>query len=72
MQIRVRERFGALQAMDEGRVPWKVVNAGQTAEQVEADIWEIVRAAVETCGDQPLKTMWQEGFYDLQNVDEPV
>lgn len=73
MQIRVRERFGALQKMDEGRVPWKFVNAAQTVEQVENEIWEIVHNVVDTCGDKPVQTMWQEGTYDLLKTgsDEP-
>ena len=60
MQVRVRERFSVLQKMDEGRVPWTIVNAAQTVEQVESDVWEVVRATIESCGDQPVKTMWQE------------
>jgi thymidylate kinase len=60
MQIRVRERFQDLQRVDEGRVPWKIVNAAQTIEQVEADIWGIVSETIDSCGDQPIRTMWQD------------
>jgi hypothetical protein len=72
MQIRVRERFGALQKMDEGRVPWKFVNAAQTVEQVESDIWDIVRETMDTCVDKPVRKMWSEGNYELRRrVDDP-
>lgn len=72
MQSRVRQRFGALQAMDDadGRVPWKIINAAQTIEQVEADIWEIVRDTVKTCPAEPVQKMWEKGNYNLERKSD--
>jgi len=72
MQQRVREKFGELQKLDEARglVPWRVVNAAQTVEQVESNIWEIVSETVERCKDKPVKKMWQEGDYDMSKHPE--
>lgn len=67
MQIRVREKFGELQKLDEGRIPWKMVNAAQSIEAVESDIWSVVNEAVNSCKDKPLKKMWQEGDYDMSS-----
>ena len=67
MQIRVRERFGELQKMDEGRIHWEVVDASQTIEEVESDIWRIATETMERISEQgkPLNTMWEDGQYDL-------
>jgi len=70
MQIRVREKFGQLQKMDEGRIPWKMVNAAQSIEQVEADIWSIVSETVEHVKGKPLLKMWQDGEYDMSKDDQ--
>ena len=63
MQQRVRKRFSELQAMDErdGQVPWYVVNAAQTVEEVQKEINEIVEKTVERVNaeDQPLGLLWQ-------------
>jgi len=49
MQIRVRQRFAQLQQQDErtGQVPWHVVNAAGTIEQVQKEINEIVEATID-------------------------
>lgn len=79
MQTRVRERFRTLQAMDENsdstncanssRIPWKIVNAAQSIEQVEAAIWGVVCGTLNGLkghdGDVPLNAMWQEENYAL-------
>jgi thymidylate kinase len=48
MQLRVRQRFRELQALDEGRIPWKIVNAAQSMDQVEEEIFQIVQDVLET------------------------
>jgi hypothetical protein len=49
MQIRVKQRFTQLREMDT-QVPWHVVNAAQTVEEVQADIFTIVQATLQQCG----------------------
>eukprot|EP00977_Amphora_coffeiformis_P000478 scaffold117_cov148-Amphora_coffeaeformis.AAC.3 len=45
-QTRVRHQFDVLQQLesDNGGVPWHVVPAGQSMDDVERDIWQIVQA----------------------------
>ena len=45
LQTRVRQKFAELQAKDEqdGRVPWYIVNAAQSIEDVESDIQRIIQ-----------------------------
>jgi len=66
MQRRVRQRFAELQAADEGRVPWNVVSATQSVEDVHADIWSIVLKTLETVQQQgkPLGKMWQDEVFE--------
>jgi dTMP kinase len=63
MQQRVRERFNQLQAMDErdGQVPWYVVDAAQSIEQVQKEINDIVEKTIEKVqkGKLPLGVLWQ-------------
>lgn len=68
MQSRVRQRFSQLQAQDErdGQVPWHVVNAAQTVEDVQKEINDIVEATIERVqgssdesSSLPLQLMWQ-------------
>lgn len=58
-QTRVRQRFADLQALDT-ETPWHVVNAAQTMDQVEADIWEIVQQVLQTVADEqrPIGKLW--------------
>jgi LAS superfamily LD-carboxypeptidase LdcB len=63
MQQRVRQRFSQLQAMDErdGQVPWYVVNAAQSIEEVQKEIKSIVEKTVERVNseERPLGILWQ-------------
>lgn len=64
MQIRVRQRFSQLQAHDErdGKVPWHIVNAAQTVEQVQQDINKIVEETIKRVQEgegKPLELLWQ-------------
>lgn len=71
MQERVRERFSDLQKMDEadGRVPWHVVNAAQSVENVESDIWKIVSAVQEkVTTEKRMNRMWQEGSFEWKKA----
>jgi len=66
MQIRVNQRFAELREMDD-RVPWHVVNAAQTIEQVQADILAIVEETVQQVYDgKPLPKLWTNGDYPLK------
>jgi len=71
--MRVRQRFSELQKMDEQTqvVPWKVIDAAQTVEEVEADIWKAVQDAIEQVQQgKGLGKMWEDGEYEWQNVEE--
>lgn len=69
LQIRVRKRFAELQALDEeqGRVPWHVVDASQSIEDVTKEIASIVTDTVERIAkdSSPLRRMWEDGEYEL-------
>ena len=62
MQQRVRKRFSQLQSMDEkdGRIPWYVINAAQSVEDVQKEINEIVEKTVEKVQTEelPIGTLW--------------
>lgn len=72
LQIRVRKRFAELQALDEeqGRVPWHVVDASQSIEDVTKELVSIVNETVERVGKgpSPLRRMWEDGEYDLPEL----
>ena len=71
LQIRVRQRFGELQAIDEkhGRVPWHVVDAAQSIEQVTEELVSIVTKTVKKVEEgAPLNRMFSEGVYELPDV----
>jgi hypothetical protein len=67
MQIRVRERFRALQKLDEDRIPWEMVDASQSIEDVEEDIWKIASETFKRIEEdgKPLARMWEGGCFDL-------
>jgi dTMP kinase len=63
MQQRVRQKFRELQAMDEvdGQVPWYVVNAAQSIEEVQQEINQIVESTIDKVNaeEKPLGLLWQ-------------
>lgn len=70
MQIRVKQRFSQLREMDD-KVPWHVVNAAQTVEQVQADILAIVETTLKQVQDgKPLPKLWMQGDYPLLQKTE--
>jgi len=71
LQIRVRKRFAELKSIDEkeGRVPWHVVDASQSIEEVTTELVKIVEETVEkVTNGKPLRKMWEDGVYDLPQV----
>lgn len=61
--MRVRQRFAQLQAQDERlqTVPWHVVNAAQTIQEVQEEINKIVLHTVTSVQKEqgkPMATMW--------------
>jgi hypothetical protein len=64
LQTRVRQRFAQLQAFDEheGTVPWFIVNAAQSIDEVQQEINQIVDATIRKVqqDNTPSETMWQE------------
>lgn len=69
LQIRVRQRFAELQSIDEnhGRVPWHVVDASQSIDEVKEKLVSIVNEILEKLRREPapLSRMWGEGEYEL-------
>mmetsp|Transcript_24981 Transcript_24981/g.54878 ORF Transcript_24981/g.54878 Transcript_24981/m.54878 type:complete len:227 (-) Transcript_24981:371-1051(-) len=63
MQQRVRQRFSELQYKDEqdGRIPWYVVNAAQSIEDVQMEINTIVNKTVEKVQNEepPIGLLWK-------------
>jgi hypothetical protein len=70
LQMRVRKRFAELQSIDEkhGRVPWHVVDASQSIEEVKEKLAGIVTDTIERVqsgeSGAPLRRMFAEGNYD--------
>jgi len=64
MQQRVRQRFSELQDTDEkdGQIPWFVVNAAQSIEEVQKEINTIVENTVEKVQseEQPVGLLWKK------------
>lgn len=63
MQQRVRKRFSELQGMDEqdGQIPWYIVNAAQSIEDVQKEINTIVENTVEKVQseEKPVGLLWK-------------
>ncbi|KAL7539915.1 hypothetical protein ACHAWF_006540 [Thalassiosira exigua] len=70
LQMRVRQRFAELQSTDEkdGRVPWHIVDASQTVEEVKEKLVSIVTDTLERVqsGRAPLRRMWEDGEYEMK------
>ena len=68
MQLRVRQRFDQLEQLDrsEGRVPWHVISAAQSIEEVQAEIWKIVEKTLDQVQNgKSLGKLWEEGDYQM-------
>jgi len=63
MQLRVRERFRELQGTDDasGQIPWHIVNAAQTIEEVQKEINGIVEKTIQDVqeNDKPVGLLWK-------------
>jgi hypothetical protein len=73
MQLRVRDRFAQLQAIDEkhGLVPWYIIDASQPILEVENNIWTIVdEIGKRVSQGKVVNKMWQEGTYLLFDEDQ--
>lgn len=69
--MRVRERFDQLEKLDkaEGRVPWHVVSAAQSIDEVQADVWKVVEKTLEQVNNgKQLGKMWEQGDYQATSV----
>lgn len=69
LQMRVRERFDQLEKLDkaDGRVPWHVVSAAQSIEEVKAEIWGIVEKTIQQVNNgKQLGKMWEGGEYQAK------
>jgi hypothetical protein len=53
----------------EGGEKWKVVNAGQSVDQVHDEIWEIVQETIEKVHLKPsLGKLWLQGTIDISDI----
>lgn len=52
MQLRVRDIFDTLQKDD--KIPWTIIDASQTIEQVHSDIWDAASKAIETSASKEI------------------
>ncbi len=71
----MRQRFAELQAKDEEEqtVPWHIVNAAQSIEDVQADINKIVEDTLaRVANGEPLNKMFQEGEYLLPPPSQAI
>jgi thymidylate kinase len=61
MQLRVRERFRTLQQMDETTmmIPWKIIDATKSMDEMEEDIWDIVQTTMDAMKYQPINKLWE-------------
>mmetsp|Transcript_4749 Transcript_4749/g.6168 ORF Transcript_4749/g.6168 Transcript_4749/m.6168 type:complete len:293 (+) Transcript_4749:95-973(+) len=70
MQLRVRERFAELQKMDQSfgvdAPSWHIIDAAQTIEQVQSEIWQVVDNTLASINekDKPLQKLWETGVYE--------
>ena len=64
MQTRVRQQFDKLQKQDEttGQVPWFVIDAAQTIDEVQNDINTVVEKTMNEVSDggKPIQVMWED------------
>lgn len=64
MQTRVRQQFDKLQKQDEttGQVPWFVIDAAQTIDEVQNDINTVVEKTMKEVNDggKPIQVMWED------------
>jgi hypothetical protein len=80
MQLRVRERFRQLEAMDQlessrngaQAIPWYIVNAAQSIHDVQKDINEIVERTIDSVHkeEKPLGLLWKTASQDRQENKE--
>ena len=74
LQKRVRNRFSELQSMDErlNIVPWHIIDASQTIEDVQKDISSIVNDTITSVSNgKPLMKMWEDGYFPLPEPNDP-
>ena len=71
----MRQRFAELQSIDEkqGRVPWHVVDASQTIEEVKEKLAGIVTDTIKRVQSEsaPVRRMWGEGEYEIATPKVP-
>lgn len=55
----VRQKFKEIMGSEDGNVPWHVVDAARTIEEVEADVQRLALETVSKIGeDEPIKQLW--------------
>lgn len=57
-QLKVRERFMALKAEDEGRLPWFTLDARKTIEELKKEIQIIAENCVEAAKGKEISRLW--------------
>jgi dTMP kinase len=65
IQQRVRKQFNVLRDEERENVPWSMIDADQSIDDVSAKIWDVVNPIVQSSMYKPISKIWQEGYYEL-------
>ncbi len=62
LQLKVRKQFMTLKAEDEaaGQIPWFVIDARKTIEEIHSEIRDITQRTIQEVGDKPISRMWMK------------
>jgi len=73
MQNKVRENFLKLMTMDEGLIPWHIIDASQTIDAIFAQIKHIALKILEDGQRKPIGLMWEQYVrpFESENCDPP-
>ena len=59
-QIKVREKFMTLKEEDEGKLPWYVLDATKSIDELQEEIQNIAKKVLEDNKDKQVKSLWTE------------
>lgn len=65
IQQRVRQQFNVLRDQEHEKVPWSMIDADQSIDDVSTNIWDIVHPIIESSMYKPIAKIWQDGCYEL-------
>ena len=65
IQQRVRKQFKVLQDQEHETIPWSMIDADQSIDDVSANIWDIVQPITQSSMYKPIAKIWQDGCFEL-------